>query len=306
MISICIPVYNFNIASLIDELSKQAKDLGVPCEIICIDDASEKIYQKQNAHIADKTVYVELPHNVGRAKIRNLFLQYAHYQNLLFLDCDSIISNKNFLSNYLHFIGKNKNYNVVCGGRIYNNISPQKQYKLRWLYGIKRESLPVEERNKNPNASFQTNNFLINKNIFLQTQFDERITGYGHEDTLFGFALQKKNIVVHHINNPVLNGHLEMNKIYLQQTQKAVINLTRILFYVNYDEGFINNVSLLRFYYKTKRLQPLITLASSITKPMIKWLLVNGYVNLSLFNFYKLGVLIKSMGKTKHQTLSDQ
>ncbi len=300
MISICIPVYNFDIASLVNELSKQAKELRLPCEIICIDDASEKNIQTQNEQLADKTVYIQLTHNIGRAKIRNLFLRHARYQNLLFLDCDSIISNEKFLVNYLHFIGKNKEYGVVCGGRIYNKTSPQKQYKLRWLYGIKKESLPVEERNKNPNASFQTNNFLINKNTFSQTQFDERITEYGHEDTLFGFALQKKNIIVHHISNPVVNGHLENNKTYLQQTEKAVINLIQILSYINYDEVFINNVSLLRFYHKTKSLKPLIVLAFNVTKPFIKWLLANGYISLAMFNFYKLGILVKNMDKNKH------
>ncbi len=306
MISICIPVYNFNIAPLIDELAKQAKELGVPYEIICIDDASQKMDQNKNEKVRDNIVYIQLQQNVGRAKIRNLFLQYARYPNLLFLDCDSILYNKHFLSNYLQFIGKNKTYDVVCGGRIYNEISPQKKYRLRWLYGIKKESLPVEERNKNPNASFQTNNFLISKTIFSQTLFDERITGYGHEDTLFGYALQKQNIVVHHINNPVLNGHLENNKTYLQQTEKAVINLTQILRYVNYDEAFINNVSLLRFYYKTKRLEPLTGLAFSLTKPMIERLLANGYISLSLFNFYKLGILVKNIGKTKPPNTNNQ
>ncbi len=299
MISICIPVYNFNITSLIDELSKQANVLEVPYEIICIDDASEKKWQKQNASIADKTVYIELPKNIGRAKIRNLFLQYARFQNLLFLDCDSIIRNEKFLFNYVQLISKNKNYNVVCGGRIYNKVSPPKQYKLRWLYGIKRESLPVEERIKNPNASFQTNNFLINKNILSQTGFDERITEYGHEDTLFGFALKQKHILVYHINNPVVNGHLENNKIYLQQTEKAVVNLIQILRFVNYDKAFITHVSLLNFYYKSKTLQPLIAAVFSVSKPLIKWLLVNGYVSLSLFNFYKLGTLIKNIDKNK-------
>ncbi len=301
MISICIPVYNFNITSLIDELSKQTKLLGLPSEIICIDDASEKKYQIINKETSKEAVYIQLPNNVGRAKIRNLFLQYAQYENLLFLDCDSLLCTDSFLSNYINYINKNKSYNVVCGGRIYNANRPAKNFKLRWLYGIKKESLPVNERNKNPNASFQTNNFLINKNILLQTQFDERITGYGHEDTLFGYALQKKNIIVHHINNPVLNGHLESNKTYLQQTEKAVINLTRILSYVNYDKLFINNVSLLCFYCKIKPLKSFVGFTFSFAKPVIKWLLSNGYVSLTAFNFYKLGILVKS-SKTKPKT----
>ena len=297
MISICIPVYNFNIASLLNGLAKQIKMLPAPCEIICIDDASEESYRTANSEATKGFIYIQLQNNIGRAKIRNLFMQYAKYENLLFLDCDSLIVSGNFLSAYLQYIDQHKGYAVVCGGRIYSEKSPDRKYQLRWLYGIKTESLPADKRSKNPNASFMTNNFIISKNVFLQTPFDERIIDYGHEDTLLGYTLQKKGIIIHHISNSVLNGHLEMNEEYLAKTKQAVINLTHILAYVHYDKTFINHVSLLRFYYKAKPLESLIRIVFAITQPVITWLLANGYVSLGLFAFYKLGIFTKNIRK---------
>ena len=90
MISICIPVYNFNITSLVNELSNQVNSLNIPCEIIVIDDCSEN-FKRINKIECEKHTYIELSENIGRARIRNLFLKYAKYEYLLFLDCDSLV-----------------------------------------------------------------------------------------------------------------------------------------------------------------------------------------------------------------------
>ncbi len=297
MISICIPVYNVNLAPLLNQLTERIKHLPVPCEIICIDDASEKKYQDINQEAAKASVYIQLPANIGRARIRNLFLQYAKYENLLFLDCDSLIVHNDFLLAYVQYIQQHNNYGVVCGGRIYGAKPRNTKYRLRWLYGTKRENKSVNARNQNPNASFMTNNFVISQYIFRQTKFDERIKNYGHEDTLFGYTLKKQNILVHHIKNPVLNGHLENNKIYLEQTKEAVINLTHILSYVNYEADFIKDVPLLRFYYKIRQSKALLRLLFSVKQPALEWILKRGYAPLLLFDFYKLGILLKEMKK---------
>ncbi len=60
---------------------------------------------------------VWLPKNVGRARIRNLFLKYAKGQYLLFLDSDGEIISNQFIQNYQKFITENKDAKVVYGGR---------------------------------------------------------------------------------------------------------------------------------------------------------------------------------------------
>ncbi len=292
MISICIPIYNFDVTSLVKELSRQAKSLLVPYEIIIIDDCSNEVYKNINDSICKQENYIQLAKNVGRSRIRNLFLTYSKFENLLFLDCDSLVFKADFLLKYIEVI-RQGNYNVVCGGRVYDMHKPHRIKMLRWKYGVKKESQTVDVRKKNPNKSFMTNNFLVNREILKSIRFDERITEYGHEDTLFGYALKMRGISIVHLDNPVLNGDLEDNLEYLKKTEKGIINLLHILTFVNYERDFINDLSILRFYFKVNRFQKMIGVIFDMVKPLIEFLLSRGFVSLLLFDFYKLGLLVK-------------
>ncbi|MBK8722468.1 MAG: glycosyltransferase family 2 protein [Saprospiraceae bacterium] len=103
MLSICIPVFNEVVVELVDELHRQMMSLEVPIEIVLIDDASNQEILAKNQSIASKVVNIELSENIGRSKIRNLFLQYAQHEYLLFLDCDVSVPDS-FLSNYIDWI----------------------------------------------------------------------------------------------------------------------------------------------------------------------------------------------------------
>ncbi len=296
MISICIPIYNFNVTGLVSELSLQAKSVEVPIEIILIDDDSNIEIKEANEKACKHHVYIALNTNIGRAAIRNMFLNYAKYPYLLFLDCDVIIDSDDFLSNYIKTI-QIKSNQIAYGGRIYPMSPPGRNQMLRWKYGVKKESKPVNYRNQNPNKSFMTNNFIIEKRLFDSLKFDERLVGYGHEDTLFGFELKKRNINIIHIDNPVMDGDLEENGDYLQSNEKAISNLIRILKITNYDKDFINDVALLRIYYKLYGIRQVIKFVFITLKPLLKWSLSSGNVNLYVFDFYKLGTLAAKMDK---------
>lgn len=299
MISICIPVYNFNITELITELSNQINSLNVLSEIIVIDDCSEN-FKEINRIECKKHTYIELSENIGRAKIRNLFLKYAKCEYLLFLDCDSLIKNTSFLLNYIEIIKEKPS--VVCGGRIYEAGRPKRDQRLRWKYGVLRESQPYSVRQEFPNKSFMTNNFLISKNVFEKNKFDERIVKYGHEDTLFGFSLKKRNINITHIDNPVINGDVELNREYLNKTQEGVVNLINILKFTEYDKDLIDDIAILKFYNKVRKIDNLVYLSFVISKPLIIFLLTRGYISLYLFDFYKLGILIENIRSTQYNT----
>ena len=298
MISICIPIYNFEVVDLVKKLSVQSELLDVPSEIILIDDCSDSYFKRINASVCAEEGYIQLEKNIGRSAIRNQFLNYAKYDNLLFLDCDSIVTSDEFLSKYVDTIKQHPNQ-VICGGREYQKLPPKRTEVLRWKYGIKKESKTFEERNQNPYKSFMTNNFVIDKKIFEKIQFDERLVEYGHEDTLFGFELKKRNISIVHIDNSILNGDLEDNANYISNTEKAICNLVHILEFTNYDKDMIEDVTLLRIFYKFYKVRKIIRVIFVILKPTIKYLLSNGYVNLYLFDFYKLGTLTKEINATQ-------
>ncbi|MGC9331011.1 MAG: glycosyltransferase family 2 protein [Bacteroidales bacterium] len=297
MLSICVPIYNFRIDDLLQQLCLQALRLEVKTEIICIDDASNDAFRKHNKALCKDVRYIQLDKNIGRAAIRNLFLQYASYDYLLFLDCDSLIFNDDFLSNYIRAVKSYPN-TVICGGREYEKKPPSRDKMLRWKYGIKRESKPVDIRAQHPNVSFMTNNFVISKKIFEVIKFDERLDEYGHEDTLFGYVLKKHGIEIIPIDNPILNGDIESNVAFLRNTEKAINNLPYLLTYSNYDSDLIHDVTLLRLYYKFFKIRQLIFVCFLLVKPCLRYLLTKGYINLHLFNFYKMGVFIGIMKKT--------
>ena len=300
MISICIPAYNFNISSLINELSNQLDSLNVLCEIIVIDDCSEN-FKKINEIACEKHTYIELPENIGRARIRNLFLQYTKYEYLIFLDCDSLIKTNSFLSNYVELIEKKTS--VVCGGRVYEASRPGRERRLSWKYGTLRESQSYSSRQEFPNKSFMTNNFLISKKVLEDNKFDERIVKYGHEDTLLGFSLKKKNIIITHIDNPVINGGLELNREYLNKTGEGLISLIQILNFTKYDKDLIDAVTILSFYHRIRKVEKIVHLSFCISKPLIVFLLTRGYVSLFLFDYYKLGILIENIRNMRNKNV---
>lgn len=304
MISICIPVLNYNIKSLHDQLSAlirgEKKDR---CEIITIDDHSDLKYKLINREICRENVYVELPENIGRSAIRNLFARYSTRKYLLFLDCDSIIENPAFLQNYFDVIENDPQ--VVCGGSRYSAYPPEREKMLRWKYGTLRECKTFTQRKKYPYRSFMTNNFLIGRSVFEKIRFDERLRGYGYEDTLFGYTLRQGGVRIDHIENPVINGGLESNVDYLAKTDEAMLNLADILKSGRYDDKISEYISLLSFYKKLNSHSRSISLAFNILRPLIVSMLSRGYVNLRLYDFYKLGTLngLHRDGYSKTQTI---
>ncbi len=301
MISVCIPIYNFDVNALVGELSQQAKNSSFPIEIILIDDASDPSFRIKNNSTCKKEKYIELDKNIGRSKIRNLFVDYAQFDYLLFLDCDSGIIRKDFLECYISYLQKTK-AKVVCGGRIYPTKTPTRDFYLRWSYGVFKESQNVEKRKMNPNQSFMTNNFISKKKLLQEIKFNESLSQYGHEDTLFGYELKKRNIIISHIDNPILNKDIEDNSTYLEKTKKGIENLVHIVNHLDIHSSFIEDVTLLRFHQKivSKKMDFILFLIYKCTKPFIYFLLKNGWINLKLFDFYKLGLFIELSRKSKN------
>lgn len=295
MISICIPVYNFDIERLIKALSSQIESVDAVVELIVVDDGSEADIKTRNKTTCQNCKYVELPENVGRSKIRNLFLNYATQDYLLFLDCDSLIENPRFLSNYLEILKQQPK--VVCGGSTYRPQRPGRQQRLRWKYGIYKESRSAETRSEQPYNSFMSNNFLIQRRVFKEVRFDERITKYGHEDTLLGYSLKKKQLPITHIDNPALNGEIDTNSEFLRKTREGIVNLISILNFEEYHQDLMEGISLLRFYQKIRKFESIVLWLFLLTKPLMSCLLSKGYVSLKLFDFYKLGLFIEQKRK---------
>lgn len=227
-LSVLIPVYNRPVAELINSLLSQRADWPGPLEIILLDDGSAEEFKIQNRPLAalPDVVYRELPHNVGRAAVRNQLAAAAQYEWLLLLDNDSLLPDQQFLARYT---AATTQAAVLIGGTCYEATPPaDTALYLRWLYGQDREARPAAVRQTAPYGQLTINNALIRADVFRQFPLDERLTGYGHEDTKFGVELATAQVPVLHIYNPVLHDGLEPAAVFLAKSEQAVRNLAQV------------------------------------------------------------------------------
>ncbi len=299
MISILIPVYNIDCTPLIANLHPQLIRQQVPFEIICIDDASSQ-FVSENKKITEKYAdiqFIVLKNNIGRSRIRNLLASKAKYPWILFLDADTLPVSKHFISTYMKH-SKTAVEKVIAGGLAYRPEDHNSNNSLRYKYGLSRESHTAPERTKNPYRSLLFSNTLIQKSVFNEVHFNESITQYGHEDSLFSAELRKKNIVVKHIDNPVYHTGIENNIIFLDKTKNGIENLRNLFL-----QGLIKSEDnkLLKNFVRLKKngLLAVFTFFYRLFNPILEKNLVSGKPSLFLFDLYKLGYLCRLSQKKK-------
>lgn len=290
MLSVLIPIYNFDVVPFVKDLAKQCALCKIDYEIICLDDGSTVDFKTKNSILTNETgvIYEELPANVGRSKIRNLLAEKAKYENLLFLDCDSSTNDASFIERY---IAKIDGRSVIYGGRNYALNKPENPNEyFRWWYGVKRETIATTARQKNIYSHFMTNNFCIPKSIYQSIKLDETIKGYGHEDTLFGIELKQNKVPILHIDNPLCHIGLEDFDTFIRKTEEGIFNLNQLLNQNKVDES----IKLLKAYKLIKRLglEPVIYAYYQKNKRAILKKLQKEKTSLRWFDSYKLGYLV--------------
>jgi len=286
MLSILIPIFNFDTRQLVAELVAQCRACGIVFEILCFDDGSEEKFRRLHRESLPQAnvIYKELPQNIGRAAIRNYLGKSASQPWLLFMDCDSKVVRPDFIQKYLaHFAPGT----LVYGGGCYAPVPPAgPALFFHWKYGTLREQMPAAQRRKNPYHSFKTNNFLVPKDVFLATGFDESLRQYGHEDTLFGLELARRQVPILHIDNPLEHLGLEPVDVFLEKTRQALDNLHLLI-----KRGAPIETSLLvawRFL-KKNRLLKIFIVAYRLMQPIVLRQLKSPNPSLLAFDLYKLG-----------------
>lgn len=296
-LSICVPVYNFDVNELVNELRYQI-DKGLEAEILLIDDASEKPFIENNRDLRSKVgQFIFLDKNIGRSKIRNLFLKYSNSDYLLFLDCDGKVISKNFLKNYIEYIDS-QNPDVIFGGRKVSDVKPDSEYGLRWKFATERENLPVEKRVESPYLDFQTNNFVVKRSVLEKVPFNEGITQYGYEDLVFSKDLHDQDIKIDHIDNPIFNNDVETNAVFLAKADQSARSLAQL---IKNDKNFdrVSQIKLAKAYlfmHKTGTIY-IYRLLYRIVKSRLEKKLLTGSASLRALDLYKLGQLTLYMNR---------
>ena len=278
MLSILIPVYNYNILPLVNELVKQCNLNGIDFEILCQDDASnssENILNQEINLLPNCSFFVNET-NLGRGKNINSLSLKAIYDWLLILDCDTFPTQNDFVKKYIDAISNLKN-NILFGGIIYENKKPESDQLLRWVYGNKRETVTI-----------LTSNLIIKKEVFLQYPFDESITKYGYEDLLFFSVLKANNFEISKIENPTFHLNLETSNAFLNKTKIALENLMFL-----YDSKKIrkeeNKITTSFEFLRKLKLTQFATFLFRKNQTRIERNLFSKKPSLFLFDLYKLG-----------------
>ena len=225
-LSILIPTYNHDCVLLVDAMVEQIGSTGVEAEIIVLDDGSSDMrVLAENASIeqTEHCRYIVSAVNRGIAVTRNSLIDAATGDHLLFMDSDTYPAEDDFLQRYVAAAGE---ADVVVGGLKFRSGEEQVSNPLRLRYGQHAECRSVRRRERNPYDAFLSSCFMISKEATKKVRFDETFDRYGHEDTLFGAALQQAGVTIKHIDAPVFHDNTDTSEQYLSKVRIAIQSLS--------------------------------------------------------------------------------
>ena len=286
MLSVLIPVYNYKIQSLVENLLHQFESINFKWEILLSDDASNTEYKTENIKFINtlNNLNVRLFQqklNLGNASNRNYLIKKASYNWLLFLDADVLPVHQNFMSIFKDTL-VSTDKDIIAGNVIYDTKKPL-QYLLRWKYGKKREELTLSERLKNPILNVRGANFLIRRTLALKLNFPVLKEKYGFVDTRFFLQFKKDQICV--IENPVYHLGIEENIIFLQKTKRAISNA---LFLLNTNDKVAVKISLIANYKKIRFLKVILSKIYSVFRLSFEKKLQSRKSSIFIFQIYKI------------------
>lgn len=289
MLSILIPIYNYNVYPLVLELHKQCLECEIEFEIVCQDDASGSDLNVENEKInlLSNSSFKTLKENIAHRKNRNLLAENAKYNYLLFIDGDSNMISSNYISNYIQ---NTYNFDIVYGGRLHPEICPSDMQKLRWKYGKYTEDKTFENRKKTPFQSLLFNNTLIKKECFNKVKFDSFLIKYGHDDTQLSYQLSLLGAKVNHINNPIEHGDIDNNSSFISKMKSSLGNLIYLYEEKKITQNFSKLISLLLLLNKLKLTYFVSKFYLLFEKVIFKQLEGNN-PNLFVFNLFRIGYL---------------
>ena len=229
-LSILVPTHDRDIrplaAELMDDMAALADPLGV--ELLVLVDGNPALAGQEEvlAMAAARGLaagFALAPRNLGRAGARNALAEAAKGTHVLFLDADSLPDAPGFVARALHAARAAPDA-VTCGGRTGLRCPPAPaDARLFEAHSRKREWIPAEQRNRDPEGNFLSANFQLRRDLFLRAPFDARFTGWGWEDT--DWALRIRPLApVRHVDNTVSHMEHHTDAAWLGRLDRSVGN----------------------------------------------------------------------------------
>lgn len=294
MLSVIIPVYNYDISDLVRVLRQQISQLELPIEVLICDDASTSANRQVNKNAAQAAGfdYFENENNKGRTATRAFLANKASYDHLLLLDADVLPKKSGFLKAYLDLLDAD---HIICGGVEYQSQRPaDASQRLRWKYGIKKEVKTPAEREEHPHTVVFAN-LALPKTTF-QSCNPVEFKRYGL-DLLFSECLRQKKFKVKHIDNPAFHLGLETNDAFLDKSKQSIATTIKAE-----QQGLIAAEfrPIQRAYRRLKRfgLVGLFRFTMSGFNGLLERNLKGSNPNIFLFDLYRLAYYIKVKNET--------
>lgn len=224
-----ILIYNLapeeTITRLVRQIVRHREDIGIRIW----DDGSDPGHRRELQKL--KNTFLNLPFvvwkwgafNVGRAAMRQRILESAEEGWNICLDGD-MIPDENFVSEAK--IQLTDPAVIYSGHHYYDPKPPPADFLLHWHYGRQRE---IQARRHHPQRHFTTGIFAYHRSMTERISFDKSLTGYGHEDTIFGWQLEQKAVPVQIIPLNARHAGLEENRRFLRKQEESVRNLVNVL-----------------------------------------------------------------------------
>ena len=283
-LSILIPTYNFDCSGLVATLAAQLPD---DCEVVVGDDCSteEGVRNRLQGLQGEHVRLIRPERNLGSAGMRNMLCREAKGEYLLFVDCDAIVEDGNFVARYL----AECDGSVVCGTVKHPDKLPSPRQSLRWRYEKAMEArFTAEEANKSSYQHFRTFHFLVPRSVMLAVPFNEAVKSSGYEDLLFGKQLANMGIPVRHTEIAATNGDIETNDVFLQKTERHM----RTLYQMRQEIGAYSTLLTFRSRLERHHLSRPLRFLFHISRPLLRWNLQGAHPSVRLFQFYKLGYFL--------------
>ena len=246
MLSILIPVHNYNCTALVRALHRQCEACGMVYEVLLGNDASTLFLDELHTLSTLSNIrMVTAKENIGRSKIRNLLADKASYNTLLFIDCDADASgNPAYIRQYLPYIGTPC---CVVGGTQTHPSLDTPETHLNYTYDLLRETQNSQK------GHFTTFQFLIRKELFNQVRFDETIRSYGFEDSFFGYQISQ-HTPIQYINNPLVHTGMRTNTAYLAKIDELCTTMVH-LYHSEHRPTLLKVSKLARYLHTLHRLK---------------------------------------------------
>jgi len=289
MISVLIPIYNYNIVGLVKDVHEQLLSSSVDFEILCLEDGSDEHFIELNLPITSLSHIKHLisETNEGRLKARKRLSEEAKHKWLLYLDADVKPKHKFFIKNYIEAL--KSNHDAYFGGFAYYETPPNEKFLLRWKYGKKHEQVTEAIRKLTPYKVIISANFLIKKSVFLALNLVVNKKLYGY-DNYFASQLKSQNVSVKHLDNEVYHLGIETSEQYLQKKEQAA---EALLFF--YETGLITSHEngLLKLFLVLRKwhLNHFFSFIYLIFKNSLKRQLTGKNPSLKLLQLYRLSYL---------------